>query len=67
MPIKKFTSRLISELVEPTAAMASLPTNWPTTMISAALNSSCKMPEHISGKANSRIRLSNGPLHMSIS
>ena len=61
IPIKKLTSRLMSELVAPTAAMASLPTNRPTTTMSAALNSSCKMPEHMSGKANSRIRLSSGP------
>ena len=67
MPIKKLTSRLISELVEPTAAIALLLTKRPTTMISVALNSSCSTPEQISGTANSRIRLSNGPWHMSIS
>ena len=65
--MKKLTSRLISELVEPTAAIALLLTNRPTTMISVALNTSCSTPEQISGIANSRIRLSSGPLHMSIS
>ena len=67
IPMKKLTSRLISELVEPTAAIALLLTNRPTTMISVALNTSCSTPEQISGIANSRIRLSSGPLHMSIS
>ena len=65
--MNRLTKRLIKEVVEPTAAKASLPVYRPTTMMSAALNSSCKMPEHISGSANSRILLNSGPLHISIS
>ena len=62
-----FTSRLISAEVDPTAASAWLPEKRPTTMISAALNKSCRMPESISGTANRIIRLSSGPCIMSIS
>ena len=36
-------------------------------MMSAALNKSCKIPEHMSGREKSRIFLKSGPLHMSIS
>ena len=42
-------SRLMSEDVAPTAASAVLLSNLPTTMTSAALNSSCKMPVRASG------------------
>ena len=40
--MNKLTIKLIRALVEPTAARAWGPTNCPTTMMSAALNSSCK-------------------------
>ena len=48
-PINTLVKRLISEPVEPTAANASLPANLPTTIVSAALNKSCKIPESING------------------
>ena len=57
----------ISAPVEPTAAIASLPVKRPTTTMSAALNSSCKMPEIISGMAKTRIFPRIGPLHISSS
>ena len=65
-PTNRLTIRLMSEVLEPTAANASLPTNCPTTTTSAALNSSCRMLEAIRGRANNRILLHRGPLHMSI-
>ena len=37
-PIKKLVRRLISAVLEPTAASALSPANLPTTIISAALN-----------------------------
>lgn len=47
--------------------MALLLANCPSTMISAALNRSCKMPDAINGRENrSRLPIS-GPLHISIS
>lgn len=65
-PRKMLTMRLLSELVEPTAAMALPPANWPSTMMSAELNSSCRMPESISGmEKRSRLPMM-GPLHRSI-
>ena len=39
----------MSAPVDPTAASASFPANLPTTITSAALNSSCKIPDSISG------------------
>ena len=60
-------NKFISDDVEPTAASALSPANRPTTIISAALNSNCKIPEHISGSAKINIFPNNGPLHMSIS
>lgn len=50
-PINRFVNRLINAVVEPTAANAWLPVNLPTTIISTALNKSCKMLESIRGKA----------------
>ena len=41
-PMKKFTIRLVMAPVAPTAATETLPQNRPTTIRSAALNSSCK-------------------------
>ena len=55
------------ELLEPTAARELSPAQRPTTMMSAALNSSCKMLEHISGSVNCRSFGRMDPLHMSIS
>ena len=59
--------RLIKALVEPTAASASLPVKRPTTMMSAALNSSWRIPDSISGMAKIKILLKSGPEHISIS
>ena len=57
----------MSAVVDPTAASAWLPLNRPTTMISTALNISCKIPDTISG-SEKEISLSIiVPLHMSIS
>lgn len=53
--------------VAPTAASAWLPENLPTTIISAALNSSCRMFIAIIGSANIKIFENSGPLHMSMS
>ena len=55
------------KLFEPTAASALSPAKRPTTTISAALNKSCKMLEHINGIAKSSIFLNTEPLHISIS
>ena len=59
IPIKKLVNKFISALVEPTAANGQptaangrLPLNCPTTIISTALNISCKMPDSISGSEN---------------
>ena len=65
-PTNRLTVRLISEVLEPTAAKASLPANRPTTTTSAALNRSCNRLEAISGRANSRILSASDPLHMSM-
>jgi hypothetical protein len=66
-PRNTFTRRLISELVEPTAASASLPENCPTTMTSAALYNSCKTPVSISGMEKLITLRMIDPLHKSIS
>ena len=65
--MNSLTIKLIMALVEPTAARAWGPTNCPTTMMSAALNSSCKMPEIAKGMANRTIFPNSGPWVMSIS
>ena len=65
--MNRLTIKLISALVEPTAASAWLPENRPTTMMSAALNNSCKMPEMARGMANRTIFPNRGPWVMSIS
>ena len=44
--------RLMSAEVAPTAASDVLPANLPTTITSAALNSSCRMPVSASGREN---------------
>ena len=51
----------INELVDPTAANASLPVNLPTTIISAALNNNCNIPDSINGTENIIICFNNGP------
>ena len=66
-PINRLTIRLMTALVEPTAARAVGPTNWPTTMMSAALNKSCRIPDRARGMANRMVLLTMGPLVMSIS
>ena len=66
-PTNRLTIRLMSAEVEPTAASAVWPVYRPTTMMSAALNSSCKTPEHIKGKEKVRILPKSGPLVMFIS
>ena len=66
-PINKLTISWIKALVEPTAAKAWLPAKRPATMMSAALNSSCKMPERAKGMANRMVLLTRGPLVISIS
>ena len=67
MPIKRFIITILSDEVEPTAASARLPVQRPTTMMSIALNSSCSMPESMSGAEKIISFLSSGPLHISIS
>ena len=49
MPIKRLVKILINAVVDPTAASAWLPLNRPTTMISTALNISCRILESING------------------
>src|SRR5699024_8672716 len=66
-PRNRLTIRLFKEEVAPTAAIALLLANCPSTMMSAALNSSCRMLEAISG-IEKRSRLpARGPLHIASS
>lgn len=65
--MNKLVNTLISAVVEPTAASDSLPLNFPTTMISTALNISCRIPESISGSENEISLSMIVPLHISIS
>ena len=58
---------MIREVVEPTAARELSPAHRPTTTMSAALKSSCRTLEHISGMENRSILERMGPLHISIS
>ena len=67
MPMNRFVKMLISAVVEPTAARAWLLSNRPTTMISTALNISCRMLESISGSENEISLSMIDPLHISIS
>ena len=66
-PMNKLVISWMRALVDPTAARAEGPTNCPTTMMSAALKSSCRMPERARGMANFTIFPSRGPFVMSIS
>ena len=65
-PMKRLTRRLMSEVLEPTAARASFPDQRPTTMTSAALNRSCRMLESIRGTANTKSFPARDPWIMSI-
>ena len=65
-PTNRLMSRLMREVLEPTAARASLPAKRPTTTTSAALNSSCRRLEAIKGKAKRRILSARDPSHMSM-
>ena len=66
-PKNKFVSNPINDVLDPTPANELSPAYLPTTTISAALNNSCNILEHINGIVNSSILLKIGPLHMSIS
>ena len=66
-PTKRFVRRFISAVFEPTAARELSPAKRPTTTMSAALNKSCNIPEHISGRVNISIFFRIEPLHISIS
>ena len=57
----------MSAVVDPTAASAWLPLNLPTTIISTALNISCKIPDNINGNENEISLSIIVPLHISIS
>lgn len=54
-PIRKFVSRLIRVVVDPTAAKECVDPKFPTTAISDALNNSCKTLDAIKGRANSNM------------
>ena len=60
-PKKTFTSRFMSDEVEPIAASAFFPTNRPATIMSTALNKSCRMPDNISGMVKETIFGSRAP------
>ena len=60
-PMKRFVTRFISAELEPTAASAVSPTNFPTTTMSAALNRICSTLENMSGMENIRIFVKTGP------
>ena len=64
---KKLVNKFISALVEPTAANGRLPLNCPTTIISTALNISCRIPDSISGSEKEISLSMMVPLHISIS
>ena len=52
---------MMTDTVLLTAARLALPAKRPTTTISAALNSSCKILDAISGRLNNKILPSSGP------
>ena len=66
-PMKRFTRRLISAPVAPTAPSASLPAKRPTTTMSAALKSSCSRFMARMGSANSSMFFKSGPWTISSS
>ena len=61
MPMNVLTIRLTRLEVAPTAASAMLPENLPTTITSAALNSSWSIPVAASGRVNCRMAGRIGP------
>ena len=61
MLMSAFTSSATSAVVAPTAASAVAPANLPTTITSAALNSSCKTPVAASGSEKRMIFGSSAP------
>ena len=65
--MNRFVKMLMSAVVAPTAARASLPLKCPTTMISTALNMSCKMLVAISGREKETSLSMMEPFTMSIS
>ena len=67
IPINRLVNTLMSAVVDPTAASACFPVKCPTTMISTALNISCKIPDSMSGSANEISLSMIEPLHISIS
>ena len=66
IPTKRLTSNPITGALLPTAAIASLPENCPTTARSAALNSCCKTPVTARGSAYLIILSPNEPFIISI-
>ena len=67
IPINKLVNILIRAVVDPTAASDWLPLNLPITIISTALNISCKIPDNINGNENEISLSMIVPLHISIS
>src|SRR5699024_6310912 len=67
MPMKRLVKILIRAVVDPTAASAWLLLYLPTTMISTALNISCRMLDSIRGSEKEISLSMMVPLHMSIS
>ena len=59
--------RFVSELVALMEARAFAPANLPATIMSAALNKSCRMLDRMSGMVNNSIFENKGPVAMSIS
>ena len=64
-PTNKLTIRLITGLLPPTAAKASLPANLPATATSAELNNCCKILLAAKGSANNIILSAREPRNMS--
>ena len=64
--MKTLTRRFINDEVEPIAASAFVPTNLPATIMSAALNKSCNIPESMSGMVKETILGKSFPSHMFI-
>ena len=65
--MKRLVKILISAVVDPTAARAWLPLNLPTTIMSTALNISCRILVSISGSEKEISLSMMDPLHISIS
>ena len=67
IPMKRLIISPTSGPLLPTAAMAFSPTKRPTTAISAALKTCCRMPVTASGSENTSILSQREPFNMSIS